>query len=158
MRWLWMTFCSISVSEILSAWRYLVLQMCKINESSRWWLVNPEAFFLEHFTMEPQRERENNLLKTLLYCKLRLFKSIPKPASGFALIKDPVGDDNNGNVKVNLKTTSLARETSISVIRRCSVSTVPLLALWSSCGNISWMKRRWCFHTATCLMRSTICA
>jgi hypothetical protein len=55
-----------------------------------------KPFFLEHFMMELHRESAANLLKKLLNCKLRLFRSIRQSALSFMLSRD-VGmfDDND---------------------------------------------------------------
>jgi hypothetical protein len=59
----------------------------------------PKSFFLEHFTMELQRENVFNLLEKLLNYKLRLLGLICQPALGFVLSKDvEMFDDNDVEV------------------------------------------------------------
>lgn len=118
----------------------------------------PKEFFLEHFTRKLQRESANNFLEKLLDCKLRLLRSIRKPAFGFALIKDPVHDANYSNVKVNLKAEKpYSRNEHFSnplMFCFCSDSPSVMVKLRKDCLD----KKSLCLLTASRLMRSTICA
>lgn len=61
----------------------------------------PKAYFLEHFTMELQRESAVNLLDKLLDCKLRLLTSIRSPAPGCCLVSSiPTNNDDDHNTGI----------------------------------------------------------